>query len=421
MEFRDDAADRRMAETPSLAAYLPRILLYPLSGHALPALLLLAVILWFGLQSVLGVPALAIGAPWVFHYAQGVIEKTAAGGATPPQFGGNMIYLTSWEAFRPLIGVALVATGLWVVRDAGPRPIVAVLAAGALLFPAFMLVLTIENSVLAALNPLKLVQAMVGVGGAYFAVSAILAAAAAATVYTVGQGQLFMSLLVSIYLWLMSFHLLGYVTYHRADRLGWTVLKAAPTDASRAMDEQAQRLAATIAAIDAALAARNLEAAGKALYGSVGGPADPRLFQEELFEAMEARRRPELVHAQGARLITQLLREKRTGRALEIVTSCFDAHRDFSPERPEQAVTLAEAALGARNEGLFERLTHDAGVRYGAHPAAVSLQFLRAKYFCELKRDDTRAREALKPLLAQSSHPQHRQIVAYARALAAGA
>lgn len=420
--IRDDAADRRMAETPSLAAYLPRILAYPLSGHALPALLLFSVLLWFGLQSVFGIALLAISAPWVFHYAEAVIERTAAGTASPPQFGGDMIYLgSSVSAFRPLVGVLLIATGLWLVRDGSAGQQVAVLAAGALLFPAYMLVLTIENSLLAALNPLKLAQAVTGVGPAYFAVCLVLAGAAAGIVSTVGQGALFTSLVVSIYLWLASFHLLGYVAYHRAGRLGLLVKTEAPTEASRLLEQQAARIAETLRNVDAALTPLDLPKAAKALLATPPGPADGRAFHEELFEKIQMRRKPELVHLQGARLVTALLNERRVARALDVAETCYDAHRDFPLEHPAQAAVLAEAALAARREGLFERLTHDAPRRYAGHPVAVSLQFLRAKFWCELKRDDARAREALRPLLTQTGHPQHRQILAYARAIGAGA
>lgn len=98
---------------------------------------------------------------------------------------------------------------------------------------------------------------------------------------------------------------------------------------------------------------------------------------------------------------------------------------------------LAEQALQAKRLGLFERLVRDSDARYAGQPAAgasqkdlespalalsaaaVSLAFLRAKYWYEHQRDEAKAREALKPLLAETQHPQHRQIAVYARALGA--
>jgi len=418
MYERDAAADRRMADTPALLQYLPRILIYPVSGYALGALLLFTVLLWIGMQSAFGVALFAIAAPWVFHYAEAVIDQTAGGQATPPRFGGDMIYLgSSVRALRPLVGVGLIAGGYLLARQQGPAAELAVLAAGAFLFPAFMLVLTVENSVLAALNPLQLVPAIAGTGWVYLALCLILTLAAAASAFAVSGVALIGALLLSIYLWLMTFHLLGYVAFHRAAQLGLRVKVAAPTDESRRMEQQNQRLAVVLRNIDAALARKNFDDAGRALYADPGGPADVRLYHEELFEQLMARRKPELLHAQGQRLITQLLREKRVARALDIAESCFDAHRDFGAAQAAQAVTLAEAALLARRDGLFERLLRDAPARYGADPATVALAFLNAKFWCERRGDDAKAREILKPLLAHTAHPQHRQIAAYARAL----
>src|SRR5262249_30028088 len=150
---RDHAADQRMAETPSLATYLPHILAYPFSGYALGVLLMLTVCLWMGIQSMFGIAMLAIVTPWTFHYAEAVVDQTANGQAPPPRFGGNMIFLGSnARAFRPLIGVGVVAFAYIFAGSRGPGAQLLVLAIGAFLFPAYMLLLTIENSVAAALN-----------------------------------------------------------------------------------------------------------------------------------------------------------------------------------------------------------------------------------------------------------------------------
>jgi len=421
MQERDPIADRRMADTRSLLAYLPRILLYPLTGHAPGALLLFTVCLWIGLQHVAGAALVAIAAPWVFHYAEGVIDRSANGQATPPRFGGDMIFLGSnWRAFRPLVGAGLAAGAWFLARAQGPAAELLALALAAFLFPAFLLVLTVTNSLLAALNPLQLLPAIAGVGRAYLALCLLLAAAAAAIVHSANGALQFGTVFAAVYLWLVTCHLLGYVAYHRGDRLGLRVtIHTAPTEAARRMEEQGERLAVALRNVDAALNRKDLDGAARALCADPGGPADVRLYHEELFEQVQRRRRVELVHLQGQRLITRLLHEKRVERALEIAETCFDAHRDFQPEHAGQAVTLAAAALQARRIGLFERLTHDAAARYADTPTAASLLFLTAQYWCDVRRDDGRAKEILGPLLAQTAHPQHRQFAAYAKAIGA--
>ena len=415
--MRDAAADRRMADTPALRAYLPRILLYPLSGHALPALLMFTLFLWIGLQSIFGIALLAIVSPWVFHYAEAVIERTAMGQSTPPLFGGDMIFLGGLSALRPLIGIALIVGAWQVARPAGPVAAAMALGAGVFLFPAFMLLLTVQNSLAAALNPLQWLQVIVGAGLVYPAVCLVLAAAAAGAVLLAGTAGLALTLFVAIYTWLMVCHLLGYVAYHHAEKLGLDVKPHLPADERHQQEQQQARLAALLLKIDAALAAKDLQAAGDALYHEPGGPANVLRFHEELFQQCERRGNAGLLHAQGQRLITQLIQHKRLPQALDAAETCFDAHRDFAPAKPEQAVLLAEQALQSKRLGLFERLAGDGDTRYAGQPAAVSLAFLKAKYWYEHRRDESKAREALKPLLAETQHPQHRQIAAYARAL----
>jgi hypothetical protein len=413
---RDSAADRRMAETPALPRYLPWILLYPLRGHALGLLLLLPGFLWWGLQNLFGVFLLGLLAPWVLRYAEAIIEASAAGQATPPRFTADMMTF-SVRSLRPLVAVLVLGVALYLVQDRGTAVQVATLAAGAFLLPGFMLVLTAENSLLAALNPLQLLPAIWRVGGVYLLVCLVLAVAASALLFTVSRAAQFTGVFVSIYLWLMAFHLLGYVAYHRAGQLGLALKAPPPTDESRRFEEQDARLAVVLRNLDAALSQPGLEAAARALVADPGGPADVRLFHEELFEQVQRRRKVELIHLQGQRLIAQLLREKRVDRALDVAETCFDAHADFATDPPAHAVVLAEAALKAQRDGLFERLARDPARRYRKDPAVVSLQFLCARYWCERKRDDARARQILRPLLAETKHPQHRQMAAYAKAI----
>ena len=162
--LRDPVADQRMVDTPSLLAYLPQIVRYPLSGHALAALLLFTGMLWLGLQNITGIALLAIASPWVFHYAQAVIERTSIGQATPPAFGGDMIYLGSLSALRPLVGIGLLASLWHWRRTAHPGTELMVLLLGALLFPAHLLLLATDDRLLAAFNPLALLHAIAGVG-----------------------------------------------------------------------------------------------------------------------------------------------------------------------------------------------------------------------------------------------------------------
>lgn len=415
--LRDPAADQRMVDTPSLLAYLPQILLYPLSGHALAALLLFTVLLWIGLQNITGIALLAIASPWVFQYAQGVIERTSIGQATPPIFGGDMIYLGGLSALRPLAGIGLLAGAWQWARATHPGTEVVVLIVGALFYPAHLLLLAIDDRLLPAFNPLALLHAMVGVGWSYFSVCLLLASAAYAAWSVASQSGLALALFVLIYAWLMACHLLGFVVFHRAEELGLSPRDRTTSDEKRAQTEFQTRLDAVLARIDDALSRRDLQAAADVLYAEAGDPERQRAFHVDLFELLIRRRQPALLHAQGARLIALLFRENRAAQALDVASSCIDERADFAPEKPEHATALLEEALRTRQGELFDRLLGAASKQWHEPPHAVTLRFLDARASCEIRRDDARARELLAPLLVHTTHPQHRQISALARAL----
>ncbi|HVT35803.1 MAG TPA: hypothetical protein VHE37_09475, partial [Nevskiaceae bacterium] len=82
--YRDDQADARLARTSSLAQYLPHILLYPFTGFCLPVLILAAVAVGIGVQSLFGISLIVIVGSWTLYYLISIVEHSAQGHATPP-------------------------------------------------------------------------------------------------------------------------------------------------------------------------------------------------------------------------------------------------------------------------------------------------------------------------------------------------
>jgi hypothetical protein len=414
--LRDAVADQRMVDTPSLLAYLPWLLRYPLSGHALPVLLMFAGLLWIGLQNILGVALLAITAPWLLRYAEYVIERTAAGQATPPMFGGDQLFIDPIALVRGLTAPLLVA-GLWFAApDATARA--SVLVAAAALLPVYLLVLAVHGSVLAVLNPLVWIQVLAALGLYYLPLAAVLVVVIGAALLAAGKLALAGVLVVLIYAWLFACHVVGYVLFHRAERFGLAaprLVTSAEIREGAAFDERVARL---LASVDAAIDRQDLQAAADALLADAG-PADAqRRFHEALFEALQSRRRAPLLLLQGARLIDVLLGAKQAAAAVDVAEICLDAHHSFAPDTLAQAIVLADEALRSRRGALLERLLAAARARFTADDATASLAFIEARYHMELRDDAARAREVLAPALRRTGHPQHAQIMAYARALA---
>lgn len=410
--LRDHAADDRMAGTPSLAAYLPRILLYPLQGFCLPVVIMIALFTAIGAQSLFGIPMLTITAIWAIHYLLQIVEHTAQGHATAPPLTGEAVFLGMQTVLQALL---LPALGLFVAARLPAGASAAVLALTAFLFPAALFALAISRDWNAAANPLRWLGVIAGMGTAYLLPCALLAAGVLALRLTPpGLGLALMAGLVS-YLMFATAHLLGFVGYHRRERLGFEARVGDPGE-RRALEEQSARLEQLLAQVELALVDGQVEAAARAILREPGGPASVRGFFEDLFERLQRRRHPVLLHTAGRRLIGVLLAEKRAPRALEVYETCENLHPGFETEDAAQRVALAQQALEAGHHRLVDRLLADFAQRHPGDPALLPAGLVLARSF-SARGDDARALAALEPLLSLATHPQHAQARVLAGAL----
>lgn len=418
----EEVADARMARSSGLLNYAPWIAAYPLRGFALPVLLMITLFVTAGMRSdafgtglpLTGIPLLVITAIWSVHYLTLVIRDSARGHALPPALSAEVVFLSG--GLRPLLlPVAVASLHHW-LGSRHPPLAQALLLASVFLLPAYLFILATEESLAAALNPLRWLQTVLQLGVPY----ALSATALTVGVFSLGKVSGLFSLSVlaflAVYLAVAAAHLLGYVGFARRGRLGLHVEVRHPDEVARER-EQADRLAALLVRIESCLQHRDEAGAAREIAAEPGGPVSVRVFFEALFDRLLGRGNVHLVHAAGARLITVLLAENRNARALEVAERCLDRHPQFEPQAPEQIERLAREALQSRYDALFERLVRNLEQRYPAHPLQVNWQLLRAQFLAERRGDEAAALLLLRPLLALDTHPLQPRIAALTRAL----
>jgi hypothetical protein len=414
---RSDAADARLAATPALWAYLPWILAYPLRGHALAVLLMIVLFVRLGSQNMMGIPLLAIIAIWSLHYLLNVIARSAAGRALPPPMSANVVFLDAAKTFKSLLLPALVISAAAALERHGQRHgAVAVLTLGAFVLPAYFLLLAFSDKLFTAINPLQWLQVIAVTGLPYLASCGLLALAVSAWLWLSSALGLTLIVAAGVYLTLMIGHLLGTVAYHRHERLGIDVEVHHPEEQRREQDAK-DKLAGLLLRIEHSLRRNDAEGAERTLLAEQDDSGNPRLFHELLFERLLALGDARLIHAQGRRLLSLLLREKRSPRALEVYEICCDRHPRFEPASAQELAALATTALSLDYHELFAQLLADLQARYASDPAITAVLLEQAHYLCERKHDDAAALAILRPLLQQSQHPLHAKIASLARAL----
>ncbi len=408
-ETRDEEADRRMAAS-NLAAYLPRVLLYPLRGHAAPVILVVTLLLGLGSASIVALVPLVVGTLWAAHYAMRVLEDTSYGHALPPRLTGDALTFSDGMTWSTLVAPG--ALLLLYLRQPGPA--VWLIAA---LLPAHWIALGTTRSLIAACHPLRLLHIIAVVGVAYLFVCVLLLGAAALAVWMSTRVSSFLLIAGWLYLLIMACHLLGFVAYQRHERLGMGVHVIRPTIEREREAEQARRLKTLVEKVAALHAAHDDEAAARLMRGTPAGPADARRFHEDLYERLKALPARGLALTQAARMIVFLLDGQRVDRALDIFENALDLDARFQTESPLHLGPLAERALESRQSALLGRILDSGQARFAGDPALGRLDILRIRKLMDLDHDEAGARAAIAALGDFEGHPHAVELDAYARVL----
>lgn len=420
VKFQDSAADRHMAEAASLWSYLPQLLRYPVRGYALGVLVVLGALLALTFQAgVFGLAMLALLACWLCFYALEVVGDTASGHALPPPLGtevfsefdfGSIGLLLAYLVFLEMVPAYFAVFH----HQSAARWLAIVML---FFLPAFIALLAMEDRFWQALNPVKLVLFIWRTGFAYLMICAVMIPALAIAIVLGRHLVSALAYMLLLYCLILACHTLGFVAYHRQDQLGLSVATDKPTQETRQAEARQAALNRLLQNIDRLAAQNHAHAAAVLVLAPAVTPLQARVFHEQLFEALRARRHMALALLAGAKLMEVLLEEMRRERALDIYEQCLDIAWRFEPRRLADGVPLAETALQIRRFGLFEKIVAGISARHPGTDITISLQFLSARYLAEIRKDDAAALAALQPLLAAQAHPWHTRITALHRVL----
>lgn len=408
----DEAADRRMASS-HLPAYLPRILLYPLRGHGPPVILLVTLLLGLGSRSIVALVPLIVGVLWAAHYAVRVIETTSYGHASPPRLTGDALMLTDAMTWSALLAPALLLALYLKAGILATAPLAALL-------PAHWIALATTRSLAAASNPLRWLQIVAVTGPAYVGACVLLIGAALLGGWLSAHISNLLLIAAWLHLLFAACHLLGFVAYHRHERLGIGVQVIRPTRERERDAEQAARLEALLARITALHDKRDDEAAARLMHETPPGPADARRFHEDLYERLKAIPARGLALTQAARMIPFLLDRKLVDRALEIFENALDLDARFRCESALHLPPLAARALETRQTTLLGRLLESARASFAGDAALKLLDGVHLRWLMDLNRDEPAARLVLAGLGDLGGHPLEAELRTYARVLAIG-
>lgn len=344
---------------------------YPFHSDPLIVIAICTLVPVIAPANLIGILIWVILALALFKYTYAVINHTAEGHLKPPPvavaFTGSgfdivILQLLVFVVMGGLVGAAAMLGG----------PILGMLAIAfvVLALPASIMVLAMERSVGAAVNPMNLALLISRIGTPYFLLYGYLIlltlASGAAQDFALNHFPLWFSQPLAGFLnstfTLILFHMLGYLLFQYQEELGFAA--DVQDGEAFAQTQNRDRNARFDADIDMNLKDGNYDRVESMLKEALKRDPDNALRVGQLFKLLMARRNIPELHRYHARILNWLANTNDGVAIAELVTLLQAAEPTFRIEDPELSVRCARAMY---NRGRFKpalRLLQDFHKRF---------------------------------------------------------
>lgn len=284
----------------------------------------------------------------LFKYTYAVIRHTAEGHMKPPPVA------TAWSGDGFAIGlqqmvvfIAMVVLVGLAMALLGPIPGLVLAAFVILALPASIMVLAMENSVFAALNPLNLTALIAAIGWPYFLLYGFLIlmtmASGAAQDFAASQldpviAQPLAGFLNSTYM-LILFHMLGYLLFQYQQELGFA---SDYQDAEPPADPKRDRSRRIDADIDMNLKEGNYDRVAGILEESLKRDGTNPNRLEQLYRLALARNDLEALSRHQGKLLRWMVALRRHREMKTLLALLRQQDPEFQPTDPELVVACAD-------------------------------------------------------------------------------
>ncbi|MEZ5484545.1 MAG: hypothetical protein R3F01_05230 [Lysobacteraceae bacterium] len=397
---------------------LPAIARYPLREGALYTIIaLVAFSLLMNLPSILGFIIWVLFWIAAYKYAFEILRATANGYMDPPEQGLGDDAGEVWRYLgMQIVMILIVAASFFLL---GVVPGIIMLTLMIIIQPAAIMSLAMDGAVFHALNPGTWGAIISRVGGAYFALVALLfvfqisAANASALLSAILPPFLSGLLVYAVALWglFATFHLMGYLILQYHEALGFEPGSidggpALPPDRDQVLLDSVTGLVQE-GDTDAAMARLREEIRSRSV-----SPAVHQLYRRLLQSAGDKAG----LAAHGRQFIGQLLAENDERTALAVARESMEAGPLFKPLLCEHATRLAAVAERTGQSALAVQLYELAFNGFPKEPAAIDAGVKAAKLMSERQGRDAEARQLL--LAARERNPNPQQAAQIDRTLA---
>lgn len=403
---------------PPFWKQLPQVFKYPAHGDALVK------IVSYATAAAISLAFLPLGPIWAaliwlafLAYCFGILERTARGHLVAAEVYVNE---RTDKDRRPIKQVVIFIV-LFVVAGAvagamGPVAGQVALCLVSLAIPASIMVLAMEERLRSALNPIRIIATIAGIGLPYFALWVFLFLLLQSAQFLGGALDVFMpkslsfvvAAMVSMYFTVSMYYLMGYVLYQNHEALGVDV------QVDTAMAHQNLQRAGSGGKVEPELlgsetrsliADGKLEEAATRIENRLRREFDNNKLHDQYLKLLLLQGQPKAISREVNEYVPKLMREKKAARAVEVYEIAKKAVPDLLLTDSTLVLPLATQASELRRDTTAFELLKGFDKRFPDSAEIPGVYMLAAKILLDKMHDYAMAQKIFQHLVKK--YPQH--------------
>ncbi len=396
---------------------LGKFFLYPLDPQALLFLIVLTILTIILSGGFIGLLFYLVISIVFIKYCYAVLEDTARGHLKPMPISKGLINDEMEVAFKQFIMLAAIFAGnAAVLKHLGVFMFFISISITYLALPANIMVLAMEHSLFAALNPVIVFSVIRRIGAPYLLLYFFMFMLSIASgtmmdilvsIFDINTAYAF-TIFTSMYFTVVTFHLMGYTLYQYHDELGYNIdIEADEFDNKQKTIKD--NINPELREIEILIQEGNLDEATKRTEIYIQqNPTDDDAHKRYL-NLLILTGNIDKLNKQAQKYISALLKQNNSSQAMQIFLKVHEKNISFRladpRERHEMAQLLMKNGYGKAAISQLNNL-HNEFPDYEGIPAAY---LLVAKILCEQLNNDTKAKSVLQFLLSNYPDSHNKQ------------
>lgn len=348
-------------------------------------------------------------------YAYVVLEHTAQGYLRAQRIQAKMLTDNLETPFKQIFIVFLFLIFLSELAALDNDVLIYIgLFVTALVFPASVMVLAVEHRFFRAINPIRLLEVIHRLGGAYFImclyILLVLVGAMEVTnlmvEYMPTSIYLPVGNFIIMYFILVMFNMMGYVIYQYHENLGYSIEQEySETGEAGSWPHETEP---ALREVEILFHEGKLDEVRARLISMIQGHPGNLLYRERLHRLIQKSGDMAGLRNYSADYLVRLILEDRPSEAIRVYSDCYKLDKNFKFGNGRQRFLMAQLLNKNGQSRAALNLLTDLHVDFPGYDGIPQAYLLVAKIMCESFNEDEKARQVLEFL--QNKYPTHPRI-----------